>query len=128
MAEESDLERTEPASSRRLEQAREEGNVPQSRELMAFMVLAAGAGAFWILGGWLSQRSSNLVRHGLSFSRETAFDTSLMTGWALSLTTEAFVLAAPVFRQVKGHPSDEAPRFVDLRKYRTGVARGGDAS
>lgn len=46
MAEESDLERTEPASSKRLEQAREEGNVPQSRELMAFMVLAAGAAAF----------------------------------------------------------------------------------
>ncbi|MBP6637514.1 MAG: EscU/YscU/HrcU family type III secretion system export apparatus switch protein, partial [Sulfuritalea sp.] len=52
MAEESDLERTEPASARRLEQAREEGNVPQSRELMAFMVMAAGAGTFWILGGW----------------------------------------------------------------------------
>ena len=97
MAEESDLERTEPASSRRLEQAREEGNVPQSRELMAFMVLAAGAGIFWVLGGWLSQRSSGLLRHGLSFSREVAFDTSLMTGLALSLTTEAFVIAGPVF-------------------------------
>lgn len=97
MAEDSDLERTEPASSRRLEQAREEGNVPQSRELMAFMVLAAGAAAFWVLGGWLSQRSSGLLRHGLSFSRETAFDTSLMTGWALSLATEAFVIAGPIF-------------------------------
>jgi len=97
VAEESDLERTEPASSRRLEQAREEGNVPQSRELMAFMVLAAGAGAFWVLGGWLSQRSSGLLRHGLSFSREAAFDTALMTGSALSLTAEAFVIAGPIF-------------------------------
>jgi len=97
VAEDSDLERTEPASSRRLEQAREEGNVPQSRELMAFMVLAAGAAAFWVLGGWLSQRSSGLLRHGLSFSREAAFDTSLMTGWALSLATEAFVIAGPIF-------------------------------
>lgn len=97
MAEESDLERTEPASTRRLEQAREEGNVPQSRELMAFMVLAAGAGTFWVLGEWLSQRSSNLLRQGLSFSREAAFDTALMTGSALSLTTEAFVIAGPIF-------------------------------
>ena len=97
MAEDSDLERTEPASSRRLEQAREEGNVPQSRELMAFMVLAAGAGAFWVLGGWLSQRSSSLLRHGLSFSREAAFDTSLMTGSALALTAEAFTIAGPIF-------------------------------
>jgi len=97
VAEESDLERTEPASSRRLEQAREEGNVPQSRELMAFMVLAAGAGAFWVLGGWFSQRTSGLLRHGLSFSREAAFDTSLMTGSALALTVEAFVIAGPIF-------------------------------
>jgi lipoprotein signal peptidase len=43
VADESDLERTEPASSRRLEQAREEGRVPQSRELSAFLVLLAGA-------------------------------------------------------------------------------------
>ncbi len=97
MAEESDLDRTEPASSRRLEQAREEGNVPQSRELMAFMVLAAGAAAFWVLGGWLAQRSSGLLRHGLSFSREAAFDSAAMTGWALSLASEAFVVAGPVF-------------------------------
>jgi flagellar biosynthetic protein FlhB len=97
VAEESDLERTEPASTRRLEQAREEGNVPQSRELMAFMVLAAGAGVFWVLGDWLSQRSSGLLRHGLSFSRDAAFDTSLMTGSALALTAEAFVIAGPIF-------------------------------
>lgn len=97
MAEDSDLDRTEPASSRRLEQAREEGNVPQSRELMAFMVLAAGAGVFWILGGWLAQRSAGLLRHGLSFSREAAFDTSFMTSSALTLSTEAFVILAPIF-------------------------------
>ena len=44
MAEESDLEKTEPASSRRIEQAREEGNVPHSRELGAFLILLAGVG------------------------------------------------------------------------------------
>ncbi|MEF8711236.1 MAG: EscU/YscU/HrcU family type III secretion system export apparatus switch protein [Candidatus Accumulibacter propinquus] len=37
MAEESDLEKTEAASSRRLEQAREEGQVPRSREIGAFL-------------------------------------------------------------------------------------------
>jgi flagellar biosynthetic protein FlhB len=43
MAEESDLERTEPASARRLEQAREEGQVPRSREIGAFLVLIVAA-------------------------------------------------------------------------------------
>jgi flagellar biosynthetic protein FlhB len=64
---------------------------------MAFMVLAAGAGVFWVLGGWLSQRASGLLRQGLSFSREAAFDTTLMTGSALSLTMDAFVIAGPIF-------------------------------
>ena len=46
MAEDSDAEKNEPASQKRLEQAREEGDVPRSREVATFTVLmAAGAGA-----------------------------------------------------------------------------------
>lgn len=97
MAEESDLDKTEPASTRRLEQAREEGNVPQSRELMAFMVMAAGAGTFWIFGGWIAQRAADVVRHGLSFSRNAAFDPVVMREGALGLTLDAFLVAAPIF-------------------------------
>jgi len=97
VAEESDLERTEPASTRRLEQAREEGNIPQSRELMSFMVLAVGAATIWVLGGWLSQRAMTLLRHGLTFNREAAFDPAAMAGSALSLSIEAFALLTPFF-------------------------------
>ena len=44
MSEESDLEKTEAASARRLERAREEGDVPRSRELGSFaLLLAVGA-------------------------------------------------------------------------------------
>ena len=66
MAEESDLEKTEPASSRRLEQAREEGQVPRSREIGAFMVLFVSAGAFWSVGPWMMQRLGAIVRRGLT--------------------------------------------------------------
>lgn len=97
MAEESDLEKTEPASARRLEQAREDGNIPQSRELMAFMVLAASGAIFWVLGSWIAQGAANLVRHGLSFSRGEAFDPRLMGESALRLTIDALTLVAPVF-------------------------------
>jgi flagellar biosynthetic protein FlhB len=65
MAEESDLEKTEPASSRRLEQAREEGQVPRSREVGAFLVLIVGAAAFMVLGPWMMQRVSGFFRRGL---------------------------------------------------------------
>jgi flagellar biosynthetic protein FlhB len=46
MAEESDQERTESASPQRLQKAREEGQVVQSRELGTFLVLMA-SGAAW---------------------------------------------------------------------------------
>ncbi len=97
MAEESDLERTEPASSRRIEQAREEGQVPQSRELVAFAVLAAGAGSLWALGGWFSQRSTALLRDGLSFERAAAFDTQQMITTSAGLAVEALVTVLPLF-------------------------------
>ena len=97
MAEESDLERTEPASARRIERAREEGNVPQSRELTAFMVLAAGTGALWVLGGWLAHRSSALLGEGLRFDRRLAFEPDRMTEFAVHLGSEALITLAPVF-------------------------------
>lgn len=97
LAEDSDLERTEPASPRRLEKAREEGNVPHSRELMAFMVMAAGAGTFWVLGGWLAQGVASVLRRGLGFSREAAFNAGVMKDSTLSMAMDAFLYVGPLF-------------------------------
>jgi flagellar biosynthetic protein FlhB len=97
MAEESDLERTESASPRRLEQAREEGNVPHSRELAAFMVLSVGAGAFWVFGHWVTSGIADMLRHGLGFSRDAAFDTTVMRSSALTLAVDAFTVIGPIF-------------------------------
>lgn len=97
MAEESDLEKTEPASPRRLEQAREEGQVPQSRELTAFLVMAAGAGGLWAMSGWFVRRGENVMRMGLTFDRQEAFDTNAIGANLVALGTEALVTLAPLF-------------------------------
>ncbi len=97
MADDSDLERTEPASQRRLEQAREEGHVPQSRELSAFLVLIAGAGGVWVMGGWLANRIADLMRQGLSLDHRSAFDTTAMGGALAGLGSEALLSLAPLF-------------------------------
>lgn len=97
MAEESDLERTEPASSRRLEQGREEGQVPQSRELAAFMVLLASVAGFWTMGGWFSHHAAGIFRKGLSFGRDAAFDSHAMSNSFAALSWDALLLAAPLF-------------------------------
>lgn len=78
MAEESDLEKTEPASPRKLEQAREEGDVPRSRELATCTVLLGGGIAFWLAGEGLLRRMNNMLASGLSFQREHAFDFNLL--------------------------------------------------
>ena len=53
MAEESDLEKTESASPRRLEKARESGDVPRSIEFSTFFILLSGTLAIWLIGSSL---------------------------------------------------------------------------
>ena len=97
MAEESDLERTEPASQRRLEQAREQGQVPHSRELGTFLVLLAGVAGLYAMSGWIGRRSADLLRQGLSLEHKAAFDPQAMFATLWSQSSEALVLLAPLF-------------------------------
>lgn len=78
MAEDTGFERTEPASARRREQAREEGQVARSRELSTLMLLLAAGGGLWVMGAGLTDRLSGLMRHGMQLDRAAAFDTDLM--------------------------------------------------
>ncbi|HNA82291.1 MAG TPA: flagellar biosynthesis protein FlhB [Thiobacillaceae bacterium] len=67
MAEDSDLERTEPASQRRLDQAREKGNVPRSRELATLAVLMASVGVVAMLGLFMFRGLHRVMHNTLSF-------------------------------------------------------------
>jgi len=78
VAEDSDLERTEPASPRRLEQAREEGDVPRSRELATCTVLLAAGLGLWFTGEGLVRRLNSMLASSLTLEREQAFDFSLL--------------------------------------------------
>jgi len=95
MAEESDLEKTEAASSRRLEQAREEGQVPRSREVGAFLILFVSACAFWFLGPWMVQRASSIVRRGLILDEALTRDPQAMVLRFSDLSFDALLSFAP---------------------------------
>ena len=69
----SDLEKTESPSQRRLDQAREEGQVARSRELSTFAVLMAGGAGIWLMGSALSQQLISLIREGLTLDTNLAF-------------------------------------------------------
>jgi flagellar biosynthetic protein FlhB len=76
MAEESDQERTEPASPQRLQKAREDGQVVQSRELATFVVLMSSGAALWMMAGSLGQAMSDIMRGGLQFKPAIARDSA----------------------------------------------------
>ncbi len=78
MAEDSGLERTEPASPQRLEKAREEGDVPRSRELSTCTILLAAAGGLIFIGPELEHSLEKLLKSGLAFERASAFDFSFL--------------------------------------------------
>lgn len=97
MAEESDLEKTEPASARRLEQAREEGQVPRSREIGAFLVLMASAGAFWSVGPWMAQRTSAILKRGLILDEQLVREPKFLVLRLADLSLDALMTFAPFF-------------------------------
>lgn len=96
MAEESDLEKSEPASPRRLEKAREEGQVARSRELSTFALLAAGVAGMWMTADRISQGFAQLMRHGMQFEPGTALDTHRMLANAAHSGADALMVIAPL--------------------------------
>lgn len=74
MAEDSDLEKTEQASPKRLEKAREEGDVPRSRELATVTVLLATGLGMLMMGDNIAQALKTSISDGLHFDRAMAFD------------------------------------------------------
>ncbi len=95
MAEESDLEKTEPASPRKLEQAREQGDVPRSRELATCTLLLGASGAFWFTGGNMISELNEVLATGLSFDREMAFDMELLLAHAAASIIKLLIAFAP---------------------------------
>ncbi len=100
MAEDSDVEKTEPASGRRLERAREEGNVPRSREVGAFLILLVSAGVFWFVGSWVMQRMMLVVQRSLIINDPSFRDPQFMMSRFSEASFGALVSMSPLFLAV----------------------------
>lgn len=96
MSEESDLERTEEATPRRLEKAREEGQVARSLELTTFTVLLASAAGLLFLGAGMMDKLLKIMKAGMQVERELAFQTDLMLNRLYVLTIEGLISMAPL--------------------------------
>lgn len=100
MAEDSDLEKTELPSQRRLDQAREKGQVARSRELSTFAVLLAGGGTLWFMGASFTQHMLESLRVGLTINKELAFNTQLIIPRLYDLALDALITFSPLLLAV----------------------------
>lgn len=96
MAEESDLEKTEAATPRRLEKAREEGQVARSRELNTFLLLATGVATLWLLGKPLYQSFRSIFRAGMGFDLRILHDSDAMLAFASAAAFNALLAILPL--------------------------------
>ncbi len=73
MSEEND-DKTEDPTPQRLEKAREEGQIPRSRELTSLLILLVGVCVIWLGGESLARRLASLLSSGLRFDHSIIND------------------------------------------------------
>lgn len=75
MAENKDgQERSEDASQKRIDEGREKGQIPRSRELNTMVMLVSAALALFWMGDELLQGFADMLREGLTLDRKMIFD------------------------------------------------------
>jgi flagellar biosynthesis protein FlhB len=96
MAETDRHDKTEDPTPKRLEQARSEGRVPRSRELTAAAVMVAAGIVLTMYGDSIGRQLGDVMRGGLTVSREQAFDVTAMSRTFSRLSLAALYAIAPV--------------------------------
>lgn len=104
MSEESDQEKTEAPTPHRLEKAREDGQIPRSRELTSLLMVLAGLSIIWMGGEPLARRLAAMLSAGLHFDHKIINDPRLIVNqisllikqavWALLPLMSGLVLVA----------------------------------
>jgi flagellar biosynthesis protein FlhB len=90
-------ERTEDPSQRRLDQARERGQVPRSRELTNFATMIGGSAALVAVGGTLVGRMSHIMHNSLAIDPRTLDSPDSMTASLGEAVMSGLMGILPIF-------------------------------
>ncbi|WP_075185516.1 flagellar biosynthesis protein FlhB [Teredinibacter haidensis] len=93
----SSQEKTEEATPKKLDKAREEGQVPRSKELTTTAVLLAGTLGLVFFGSLLAGKMMTIIRMNFQMSRESIFDTEFMFAQLGASFWQAFLGLIPFF-------------------------------
>ncbi len=100
MSEDQDAERTFAPTPKRLEQAREKGQIPRSRELSTAAIALAGAIALGWAGPELFRRSLVVFRSGLTLRHDDVLATDRMLTLFATLSGDMLLAIAPILGMV----------------------------
>ena len=92
----SELERTEPASQRRLDDARAEGNIARSPELSAFAVTMSVLGVLWVSGPSVLDSLKRLMVRGLTLDAAAVREPASMVERLFGFSSDALMIGAPI--------------------------------
>ena len=95
MSESSD-DKTEEPTSRRLEKAREDGQVARSTELSAAAVTISAVSLLFITGGYVVTKLAEKFAAGFNFDRKLVFSSNLLPAIFGHQMLEAYILIVPV--------------------------------
>ena len=96
MSDDSDQEKTEQPTEKRLKESREKGEVPRSRDLSGAAVVLAGVAALMAGGPAAFEHARRIFGFGLGYPREALFSDALPGRVLHAALREALALFAPV--------------------------------
>ena len=89
-------EKTEEPTARRLEKAREDGELPRSQELGVAGVMITSMAALFLMGGWLIGRLAELFASGFVIERRHIYSENLSVVQFADIAIESFTLIVPL--------------------------------
>lgn len=96
MADDSSQEKTEEPTAKRLQKARDDGQIPRSKELSTSLVLIVGALSLWIFGRFIFSGAQNIFTFNFTLERSHMFDTKEMVIHLSASVLEAILVISPV--------------------------------
>lgn len=77
MADDSDLEKSEQPTDSKLKKAKEEGQIPRSRELTSIVLLLIGLATMWLFGSTMTSNLTTIMKQGMIVAQQSS-DEKLM--------------------------------------------------
>ena len=90
-------ERTEEATPKRQQDAKDKGDIPRSKELNTTAILMGGAGALMAFGGSIAAGLSGMMSANFSFTRDEVFNQKAMLAHLGQSMAESMMVLIPFF-------------------------------